>query len=114
MSGTVALYLNSFSQVDYFGLTLKAIYDSGPNLPIDQNPDSVPQSVTGPLCEPIDATEGDSLGLDKVAFFADPRWQRLWFYCDRGWPQHPVGAPDSGCPISSARNRGQCDKSLFT
>ena len=83
MSGTVALYLNSFLQVDYSDSRSRRYTTPVPTcrsirIPIRSH------SVTGRLCEPIDATEGDSLGLDKVAFFADPRWQRLWFYCDGG------------------------------
>jgi hypothetical protein len=45
------------------------------------NSETEPQALTAPLFQPIDQSEGTTLGMDKFAFFADPRWRRLWFTC---------------------------------
>ncbi|MBV9000432.1 MAG: hypothetical protein JO304_15330 [Solirubrobacterales bacterium] len=65
----------TFNDQDWFGLTNIATLSQGV---ITDNPDTVPQSLTNPLFAPNDQ---NGLGMDKVAFFADPHWQRLWFYC---------------------------------
>ena len=66
----------SANNQDWFGLTSYATFSSGGS--ITSNPDTVSQSLTNPLFAPADQ---NGLGMDKVAFFADPHWQRLWFYC---------------------------------
>ncbi len=80
MTGTVAMYPQPYpySQLDWFGITTKAQY--AVNV-ITSNPRTAPQALTAPLFQPIDQSEGTTLGMDKVAFFADPRWRRLWFTC---------------------------------
>jgi hypothetical protein len=67
----------AFDSLDWFGLTEKAAFDYGQGT-ITSNHDTVSQSLTKPLFEPV--TQG-GLGMDKVAFFAAPQWQHLWFYC---------------------------------
>jgi hypothetical protein len=62
---------------EWFGLTRYATFEGET---ITRNPDTVPTSLTQPLFQPGYL---GGLGMDKVAFFADPRWQRLWFSCIR-------------------------------
>ena len=68
--------------------------------PVDELPthsaDSAPQDLTGPAFE-APSSSPDALGADKPAFFADPRFERWWFWC-RSSPVPPREAESTERP----------------